>query len=210
MTTHTLPQLTLRDLQEKEALKVALRERVLRLPYPAFMQLAALVVAKMGYENIKPAARKRFRGHNSNGGFDLKATLPKPSPHTVLVQAKQFAPQKRVYQRTVDELRGACLRVGASEGVLLTTSLISGSVLSGMYRYAPLVPLRLIDGDELLRFLVDERLGVIQRERAEPGRSTKRFVVDEMFFQSLAVGVDGERGRSGSGRVSCGQDAPGR
>ena len=59
----------------------------------------------------------------------------------VIVQGKQFD-TLTVFQRSVDELRGTCLRAGAAEALLITTSAFSPVVLqnAGNARCARLRP----------------------------------------------------------------------
>ena len=61
----------------------------------------------------------------------------------------------------VDELRGAMLRLGASQGLLVTTGTFSASAIEAAQAAQYAAPVRLMDGPELARLL-----------RAHPERST--------------------------------------
>ncbi len=164
-----------------------LRRRLLTLDYPAFARCVCLLLEALGYENARPAGRDEWKGYNrpGGGGYDLEAELPGGLvPRRVIAQIKQYD-CLAVHQRSVDELRGACLRTGAAEGVIITTSAFSQVVRSqnalpecgsGMT-----IPVRLIGGDELIELMVRHRIGV--RERGRIGK--RRLQMDEAFFQSL-------------------------
>ena len=170
-----------------------LRLRLLALDYPSFARCACKLLEALGYEKARPAGRKEWKGYNrpGGGGYDIEAVLPGGLvPRRVLVQLKQYdAPSIR--QRNVDELRGACLRVGGAEAVLITTSsfskVVKASQASGSQGAAEreipqLVPVRLIDVQELLGLLIHCRLGVCERGQGV----TRRLEIDEAFFISLA------------------------
>lgn len=172
-----------------------LRRRLLALDYPAFAQCVCALLEALGYEETRPAGRRAWKGYNrpGGGGYDLEAVLPGGmAPRRAVAQIKQFD-ALAVYQRSVDELRGACLRAGAAEALLVTTSTFSDVVrkqAASLDRVSALVaPVRLIDGQELLGLLIRHRLGVREsvgaRGRARGG--TRRLEIDEAFFEGLTV-----------------------
>ena len=115
------------DFQE-EPIRHRLRRRLLALSYHAFARCLCLLLARLGYEDARPAGRTRWKGHNREGGYDIEAWLPVGiTRRRVVVQAKQFD-ARPVFQRSVDELRGTCLRAGAAEALLITTSAFSSVV----------------------------------------------------------------------------------
>ena len=105
------------------------------------------------------------------------------------MQSKQFDTLP-VYQRSVDELRGTCLRAGAEEALLITTSAFSPVVLQNAETSAaPVAPVRLLAGEELLDLLILHRLGVWE----EVGRTESRMAGDAPCLTSNApcrIGVD--------------------
>jgi hypothetical protein len=178
-------------------LRAALRQRLLDLNFHAFARCLAHLLGKLGYEDVGLAGRTDWKGRNQDGGYDLTATLPPGSlPRRVVVSLKQFDPPMRVYQRSVDELRGTCLRVGAAEAVLITTSSFSPAIRKEALQSAPLAPVRLMDGEELLDLLVAQGIGVRQ-EAAESANGPARLGVDHAFFEGLS------RVSSGNGRNDC-------
>ena len=186
-----------------------LRRRLLALDYPAFARCVCRLLEAEGYEDVRLAGRREWKGYNrpGGGGYDLEALLPGGlAPRRAVAQIKVIAQIKQfdglnVHQRSVDELRGACLRSGAAEALLVTTSGFSEVVRrsaaaldpAGM----PVAPVRLIDGQELLGLLIRHRLGVFEVAVVETTRveaaeayerglgSVRRLRIDEAFFDSL-------------------------
>ena len=196
ITATMLESMTLFDQRQIEiegaALRIALRDRLLTLPFSGFARVMGTLLEKMGYSDIAFTSRKDFRGRNGKdgaaGGYDLLATMrtavvaDKTSfscLRRVLVQVKQFDSHKTVYQRSVDELRGACLRAGAAEGMILTTGAVSKRLERSRLASAPFAPVRLVDGEELLDLLVTHRLGVWSEDGG------KQYGVDTDYFENL-------------------------
>jgi restriction endonuclease Mrr len=172
-----------------------LRARLLALPFDAFTTCVALLLEKMGYDEVRPAGRADWKGRNRHGGCDLTAAV-RVGPYRRLVVAalKQFGTDLPVFNRTVDELRGVCLRAGASEALLVTTSSFSPSIRREVVQQAPVAPVRLLDGEALLDLLVRHRVGVCGDEGAG-GMS-----IDATFFDALERNSRGNAraGRAGS------------
>jgi len=176
-----------------------LRRRLLTLDYPAFARCVCALLEALGYEDARPAGRKEWKGYNrpGGGGYDLEAFLPGGvAPRRVVAQIKQYD-ALAVHQRSVDELRGACLRAGAAEALLVTASTFSDVVrrhaaspdTTGAFSTgASVAPVRLIDGEELLGLLIRHRLGV--RERVRGG--TRRLEINEAFFAIVSALPVGE------------------
>jgi len=165
-----------------------LRSRLLALDFPAFARCVCRLMETLGYEDVRLTGRREWKGYNrpGGGGYDLEAVLPGGlTPRRVIAQIKQFE-ALTVHQRSVDELRGACLRVGAAEAMLVTTSNFSEVVRKRAAAPVPadtlIAPLRLMDGNELVSLLIQHRLGV--RERGL-GR-LRRLEIDEAFFTNIA------------------------
>ena len=189
-----------------------MRRRLLALDYPAFARCVCVLLEALGYEEARPAGRQEWKGYNrpGGGGYDLEAVLSGGLvPRPVVAQIKQFD-GLRVHQRSVDELRGACLRAGAAEALLITTSAFSDVVrrraASPDPSQALVAPVRLIDGQELLGLLIRHRLGVVERGQ---GR-LRRLSVEEAFFASMALTADRDEGGTSTAetRASASRDAP--
>lgn len=189
------------------SLQRLLRAHLLALPYGAFLQVVARLLEGRGGLNVRPTGRQGFVGRNRAGGWDIEADLPEPDGLTsnmtgdmtgdmtdgvsqsrtdhrakCLVQVKSLVQVKQfdglaVQQRTVDELRGCCLRAGAGRGLILTTSRIS-PVARAAAQASALAPITLIDGEMLLTLLLRHKLGV--RQGSDGG-----WRIDPEFFRKL-------------------------
>ena len=166
-----------------------LHERILSLPFDAYVRLVALLLERLGYENVAPAGRTDWKGRNHSGGVDLVAFLPGGlTPRRVVIQIKQFDRSSRVFQRHIDELCGVAIRCRASEALLITTGPASSAIhFDGLI--SPLLPMRLIDGEQLLTLLIEKQVGV-----------TPAGEIDHALLDRLT------RTAKGNGREDC----PGR
>lgn len=165
----------------RQALRHQLREEILALPVPAFDRLIARLLQACGYQGVQ------VLGEAQSGGDLVACTSSGLSSTLTLVQAKQYvAPVSR---RFVDELRGAMLRRGASQGLLLTTSAFYSPARTAAETACPL-PVRLVEGEELLDLLLGHGLGV----RPTPGGS---LALDRGFFDRLMEeGCPGQAGQA--------------
>lgn len=175
------------------ALERNLRERLLVLNFHAFLRAISVLLLRMGYSNVELSGRTGWVGRNADGGYDLIAFLPVPGgTRRVIVQVKQYVPERRIYQRTIDELRGVCLRAGASEALLITTSSFSDTVNAGRLATVAIAPVRLIDGRELTELMALHRVGVWEEASASADEPVHRGV-DEAFFIDLEEAYQGIR-----------------
>ena len=166
-----------------------LHERLLSLPFDAYVRLVALLLERLGYENVTPAGRTDWKGRNHSGGVDLVAFLHGGlTPRRVVIQIKQFDRCSRVFQRHVDELCGVAIRCRASEALLITTGPESSAIHFDSL-ISPLLPIRLISGEALLALLIEKHVGV-----------TSEGEVDHVLLDRLT------RTAKGNGREDC----PGR
>lgn len=171
----------------------ALRARLLLLPFDALIQVVALLLEQLGCRNIQFADRRDFRGRNGKagkGGWELTAWLPQAVPDAsgaatrVVVQIKQ-CDGERLYQRTVDELRGVALRLGAGEALLVTTGPVSRSLIESSPGSC-LPTVRIVDGGALCRLLIQHGIGL-----------TRQGELNEELFSGL------EHRARGNGRADC-------
>ena len=157
-----------------------LLQRLCTLPFDAFTLTIAQLLDKLGYQDIQPAGRTDWKGRNRAGGIDLTASyVSAAGKRNIAFQLKQFHPTQRLFQRAVDELRGVCLRQGAAEGMLITTSGYSPTITGTQGTVAPLY---LMGGEELALLLRQYRIGI-----------TKDGKIDEGFFKRLERESRGNR-----------------
>ena len=141
----------------KEIVRHELRARLEQMDFAAFEQIMRSLLYRAGYLNVNFTGRKHKRGKKPQGGVDLTARLVSElSSQFTLVQVKQY--RRTVSRRFVDELRGAMLRHGAEQGLLLTLSRFS-KVAHEAARGCHLVPITLIEGERVLDLLLSYRLG---------------------------------------------------
>ena len=128
--------------------------RLLSMPFPAFTQTVSGLLESLGYasvEAMKPM-HGRGKGRNAHGGYDLRMYLPtRLTCGLVIAQVKQY--RETVPRSFVDELRGTMLRLGASQGLLVTTGAFSASAIEAAQAAQYAAPVRLMDGQELARLL---------------------------------------------------------
>lgn len=194
-----------------------LRQCLLALDYPAFARSVCVLLGALGYEDVRPSGRQEWKGYNrpGGGGYDLEASLPGGLvPRRVVAQIKQYD-TLNVHQRNADELLGACLRSGAAEAILVTTSSFSKVVQHSRSATSDaaeatngwIAPVRLIDGRELLGLMIRYRIGI--SERYECG--VLRLAIDETFFRAIVAGKDSEsKGNlsSSASAATLGKPAP--
>jgi hypothetical protein len=143
------------------ALRRELRQRLLLLPYRACLQVVIHLLSAQGYTRVLPAGRERWKGRNSAGGWDIEAELETRLTGRLraIAQVKQFDTLP-VQQRSVDELRGVCLRAGAHQALLVTLSTFSSVAEQAAQVERRIAPVRLIDGEALLDLLLTHGIGV--------------------------------------------------
>lgn len=180
------------------ALERDLCEHLLALNFHAFLHAIAQLLTKMGYVDVALAGRTDWVGRRMDGGCDLVAFQPVPGgKRRVIVQVKQYR-ERPVYRRAVDELRGVCLRAGASEAILITTSSFSPLLDKSRLSSALVAPVRLIDGEQLADLMVLHQVGSWEEPPTSPDEPAS-FGVDESFFTDLCrvygAGLAGPRVR---------------
>lgn len=186
-----------KPLRQDRLLRNELRQHLLALPYRAFLQTAVHLLRSRGYAAVRPAGRDRWKGRNTAGGWDAEADLQAGALGRLrcIAQVKQFD-TLAVAQRHVDELRGSCIRAGASQAILITLSTFSPVARRAAEASTFIAPVRLIDGEELLGLLIGNGIGV---RRGSEGA----WSLDERYFSLLketsATGLK-EESSAGGGR----------
>ena len=175
-------------MQRIEETRSQLREQLLGLSSPAFEGLIARLLEACGYGRVQPLNASSGELPHSlgfgrraaqTGGADLRALSPNGLGRVMtLVQVKQY--RTPVSRRFVDELRGAMLRTGAQQGLLITTSSFYGPAYTAVHEEGAegVAPVRLVDGEELLNLLIKHHLGVQEGDPVHPQ-------VDREFFEHL-------------------------
>ena len=169
--------LSVDGLAPRTGIRRQLMAELARLPFPAFLECIAELLRSMGYHHVRRSGRNFWHGRTATGGWDLQATtLTGVSRGHVAVQVKRY--ERPVSRRFVDELRGAMSRDTARDGLLITTSRFAPKAHLAA-EGVPTKPVRLVDGEELLEWMIAYRVGV-------RSRNPNRFHVDLGFFRSLS------------------------
>ena len=127
---------------------------LLQMPFPVFACTVADLLQRLGYAQVAfmKAMHGRGKGRNAHGGYDIRAlSASQRTRSLVIVQLKQY--QRPLPRLNVDELRGTMLRVGASQGLLVTAGTLSAAAVEAVQAGQYAAPVRLIDGSELARLL---------------------------------------------------------
>jgi restriction endonuclease Mrr len=160
-----------------EDLRVELRTALTTLPFHAFEACIRELLQSLGYSEVKLLDRTERRQPTRHGGRDLEATSRTGVNRTrIQVQVKQY--KRPVSRRFVDELRGAILRRGGGQGLIVTTSMFS-KVAHQAAVSNQVAPIRLVEGEELLDLLITQGIGVCT------GQTGKALSVDAAYFASL-------------------------
>lgn len=183
-------------LGQESDVRSSLRSRLLSLTFAGFARTAALLLERLGYENIRLVGRAAANGATSDNegiGWDMEAVaVSGVNRRKVIVALKQYKPGRLVRRRMVDELRGACLRANASEALLITTSELPLEFARNASAHEYVVPVRVIGGEELLDLCVAHHVGV-WKEVADNSSEPAHYGLDEAFFHDVARASSKER-----------------
>jgi restriction endonuclease Mrr len=173
-------------------LKREITDELLTLNFHAYLQVIVLLLCKMGYEDIDLSTRTGYVGRNHDGGVDIRCVrcTPEGGRRMVVIQAKQYDPDRQLYQRSIDELRGVTLRESAAEGMLISTGSFSPRISTVAGASAAIAPVRLIDGNLLAEYLALYRVGVNKGSlpaKAELGP----YRIDSEFFKQIGKSYSG-------------------
>jgi len=145
---------------ERHAVRAALLGCLQEMDYAAFEQIIKRLLYKSGYVTVQFVGRTSKRGRTPKGGLDLTArSITDISSVLTIVQIKQY--ERVVSRRFVDELRGAMLRLGAEQGLLVTLSKFS-KVAHAAALESNVAPIKLVEGNEVLDLLFIYRIGVLE------------------------------------------------
>src|SRR5258708_184120 len=162
-----------RDLDLRD-LKSDLHQQLMSLSFHGFEHAIHKLLTRMGYSDVQILSRRSWKGRAHHGGRDMDAFAQIGVTRArVIVQAKQY--RRPVQRRFVDELRGVMLRTEASQAILVSTSFFPG-IARATAQADTRIPVRLIDGAELLDLLIEHGIGA--RRRSGDGE----LVLDEDLF----------------------------
>ena len=132
---------------------------LLALPFPAFALLIAQLLKRLGYQEVSLRGTTARRGRNRYGGLDIEAFINVGlTKSRVICQLRQYD-REPVSRLNIDVLRGAMLRTGAIQGLLVTTSTFAPAAIEAAQAAQHLAPVRLIAGEELAHLVQSHGLG---------------------------------------------------
>lgn len=155
-----------------ESIKEALLENILSQDSSFFEHLVVEMFLKMGYgydENSGVVV-----GGPYDEGIDGIIIRDKLGLDKIYIQAKRWKRTKSVEVKDVREFIGAMKEV--QKGILITTSYFSKKAKERA-KDEPIKTVRLIDGDQLIKFLLEYELGV------EAQTALNIYRIDEGYFQ---------------------------
>ncbi len=141
--------------QQKDSVLQSLRDRLLQMEPYAFEHLVKLLLEAMDYQNVEVTKP------SGDGGVDVVADIQIGiSSVREVVQAKRH--RYTIQRKDLDALRGSLYRFGAVRGTIITTSRFSKGTEEAAFDTGA-APITLIDGDNLIRLLVQYEIGVRKR-----------------------------------------------
>lgn len=151
------------SLQAQNIARAELRHALEEMEFAAFERIIKSLLYRSGYVSVQLIGRNYKRGRTPKGGLDMTArSVTELSSALTIAQVKQY--KRVVSRRFVDELRGAMLRIGAGQGLLLTMSKFS-KVAHEAAKDSPVAPITLIEGEEILDLLFAYRIGIVLQDR---------------------------------------------
>lgn len=138
-----------------------------------FERLVVDLLEEMGY------GEGRQVGRSGDGGIDGVINQDPLGLETVYIQAKRW--QKQVGEPEIRNFSGSLEARGANKGVFITTSSFSASATNtAHYISAGNKFMRLIDGSELARLMIDHNVGVVPEITYVIKKLDENYFADEI------------------------------
>jgi restriction system protein len=151
-------------------LEATLLKKLKEGSYTFFEKAVLKVVVAMGYGGS--LAEAMHVGRSNDGGIDGVINEDKLGLDKVYIQAKRW--EGSVGTATVREFIGSLEKEHARKGIVVTTSSFSSGAIKAIEGIEKRVVL--IDGAELVRYMVDYEVGI------QPKASYRLYRIDEDFF----------------------------
>lgn len=155
------------------ALRDELLQRILSNSPAFFEQLIVDLLVAMGYGGSHKDAAAQL-GRSGDGGVDGIVNEDRLGLDRIYVQAKRYAPGNAVGRPDVNGFVGSLVGLGATKGVLVTTSTFSQPARDYVRHLAQRIIL--IDGQELADLMIEHGVGV------RSYRTVEFMRLDEDFF----------------------------
>lgn len=159
------------QLQRQLATEVL--ESAKKVSAPMFERLVVALLEKLGY------GTGRVTGRPGDQGIDGILTQDALGIEKVYVQAKRYGATP-VGETDIRTFSGSLQREGATKGVLITTSTFSASAQQTAQQISrSSQTIRLIDGLEVARLMVEHNVGVVTRVTYEIKELDKNYFIEE-------------------------------
>lgn len=170
------PQEQLREALDAAhaVLKDRLLEKLREAPWTFFEGVVLDVLAKLGYGGGKRAWAERV-GQPGDGGVDGIIREDSLGLDMIYVQAKRYADGNVIGRPTLQQFAGTLDMKHAKKGVFITTSSFADTAVDFVRAIEKRIAL--IDGDQLVDYMVEHDIGV---------RPVERFIlkdIDENYFE---------------------------
>lgn len=159
-----------------QATQARLMEAILKQSPAFFEKLVLDLLIKMGYGGSRESASEHV-GRSGDEGIDGRINQDMLGLDQILVQAKRYAPDQSIDRKTIQAFIGSLAGHGVSKGIFITTSRFAESAKEFVQRGAQ-TKIVLIDGAQLLRLMMEHRVGV----RVE--RSVEVLDIDHNYFEA--------------------------
>ena len=139
--------------QHNHQVRKTLRKRLLNFNSIQFEELISQLLTKMGFETVNVTSPSRDRG------IDVRGTLVIGNNIRIkmAVQAKKWKLKNNIQAPAIQQVRGS-LRVH-EQGLIITTSGFSKGAIKEAHQ-ADKIFIALMDGDELVKLLMEHDIGV--------------------------------------------------
>lgn len=153
-------------------------DEVMKLMPTEFEHLVVRLLLKMGYGSGIDDAGVVTRP-TGDGGIDGIIKEDQLGFSSIYIQAKQWAPDRRVDRPEVQEFAGALQGEKATKGLFITTA----SFTNGAKTYADNLhgsTIVLVDGGKMMRLMIKYNLGVSIEHTYEVKRIDSDFFIDSL------------------------------
>jgi restriction system protein len=137
---------------QRDAVRMALRERLSAMDPYAFEHLVGRLLEEMEYTDVEVTARAGDKGVDVVGRIALGITEVRE-----VIQVKRQ--QGNVQRPVLDMLRGSLHRFGAVKGTIISLGGFAKGAQSAAFEHGA-APITLIDGEKLLDLLIENGIGV--------------------------------------------------
>ena len=171
-----LPEEILNDAYSEhiQSVKEQLMNAIMNSSPQFFEELVVQLLLKMGYGYDETSGR--VTQYSRDGGIDGIIEEDRLGLDKIYIQAKRYNINHKIDTATVDQFCTAMGKRSVKKGVFITTSSFVEPVIAEYSKPVDGKIIRLIDGNELMEYLVKYEIGV------NNVKTYKTFALDENYF----------------------------